>query len=96
MGIKAAHNHVDKIDPRSSEAADEDEDIFMDNGCGDGGDETEVFLVAERPSLTQRRQSWLHRRLSSGSRKKKKHNFSSPGVNITHNLRAVFSYKSVL
>ena len=81
---------------RSGEVADEDEDMFMmDDGCEDGGDETEVFLVAERPSLTQRRQSWLHRRLSSGSRKKKKHNFSSPESNHTMAFPAEVTILSV-
>ena len=62
---------------RSGQIPDEDDDDMFLEGSQGRDEETEVFLIAERPSVAQRRSSWIHRRLSSGSRKKRKLHFSS-------------------
>jgi hypothetical protein len=78
----------------------DDDDIFLEGDeDGDGQiDEPEVFLVAERPSAAQRRSSWLHRRLSSESRKKKRQlHFSSTdasGANVAFPEVTILSVNS--
>ena len=60
---------------------DADADIFND-ADGDASDEPEVFLVAQRPSVTSnRRPSWISRRMSSKKRKNRQLLFSTPGTN---------------